>query len=200
MNGNLRLFPAAQRAQLHSLAGNSPHLLRHWPRPGVRDAAKRALVAKAAAGAPSGDVEAARLGATGGEVQGQGQSLQQAPRSSCPHAPALPACRPPAPPGWAHKSVTAAVPSPSHPHFCFFSLCAELLEAPRAPQRPRSLETHGDVRQDAYYWLRDDEREAPDVIAHLKVGASPATPAGRPVGPAGAAALVGRHVMLARLH
>ncbi|PSC70317.1 Protease 2 [Micractinium conductrix] len=109
MNGNLRLFPAAQRAQLHSLAGNSPHLLRHWPRPGVRDAAKRALVAKAAAGAPSGDVEAARL---------------------------------------------------------------ELLEAPRAPQRPRSLETHGDVRQDAYYWLRDDEREAPDVIAHLKAEAA----------------------------
>ena len=38
------------------------HLLRHWPAPGVKDGAKRALVAAAAAGAPSGELEAARLG------------------------------------------------------------------------------------------------------------------------------------------
>jgi hypothetical protein len=46
---------------------------------------------------------------------------------------------------------------------------ADLLEAPRAPRRPRQLEAHGDARQDAYYWLRDDEREDPNVIAHLEV-------------------------------
>lgn len=38
------------------------HLLRHWPAPGVKDGAKRALVAAAAAGASSGELEAARLG------------------------------------------------------------------------------------------------------------------------------------------
>lgn len=48
---------------------------------------------------------------------------------------------------------------------------AELLEAPLAAQRPHVLEAHGDVRQDEYYWLRDDERKDPAVIAHLEVGA-----------------------------
>lgn len=47
---------------------------------------------------------------------------------------------------------------------------ADLLDAPVAAQRPKRLEMHGDVREDPYYWLRDDDREDPDVIAHLKVG------------------------------
>ncbi len=38
-----------------------------------------------------------------------------------------------------------------------------------ALERPHRLEMHGDVREDPYYWLRDDERQDPDVIAHLKV-------------------------------
>ncbi len=44
------------------------------------------------------------------------------------------------------------------------------------PRRTKLLENHGDVREDAYYWLRDDDRADPDVIAHLEVrlGASPA--------------------------
>lgn len=38
--------------------------------------------------------------------------------------------------------------------------------APVAKQRPYELETHGDVRVDEYYWLR--ERDDPDVIAYLE--------------------------------
>ncbi|MXX61440.1 MAG: S9 family peptidase [Holophagales bacterium] len=37
---------------------------------------------------------------------------------------------------------------------------------PRAEARPHELETHGDVRVDEYYWLR--ERENPEVIAYLE--------------------------------
>lgn len=64
LNRNLHLFSGPQRTQLRQLAasGSQAHLLRNWPSPGVRDGAKRALVAKAAAGAPSGELEAARLG------------------------------------------------------------------------------------------------------------------------------------------
>jgi len=39
-------------------------------------------------------------------------------------------------------------------------------DPPRAEARPHELETHGDVRVDEYYWLR--EREDPDVIAYLE--------------------------------
>ncbi|KAL4433270.1 hypothetical protein ABPG77_003318 [Micractinium sp. CCAP 211/92] len=110
LNNNLRLFSPEQRVQLQTLAsGRRKHLLRHWPAPGRRDDVKRALVAKAAAGAPSGELEAARL---------------------------------------------------------------ELLEAPLAAQRPHTLEAHGDVRQDDFYWLRDDDRKDPAVIAHLEAEAA----------------------------
>ncbi len=47
---------------LQASSRSKAHLLRHWPAPGVKDGAKRALVAAAAAGAPSGELEAARLG------------------------------------------------------------------------------------------------------------------------------------------
>ncbi|MGE5086944.1 MAG: oligopeptidase B, partial [Bacillota bacterium] len=39
------------------------------------------------------------------------------------------------------------------------------LEFPLATKHPHSLEKHGDVRSDDYYWLRD--RENPKVIAYL---------------------------------
>ncbi|MDJ0653504.1 MAG: S9 family peptidase [Xanthomonadales bacterium] len=39
---------------------------------------------------------------------------------------------------------------------------------PDAQQRPRELIEHGDVRIDNYYWLRDDDRKDPDVIAYLE--------------------------------
>ena len=40
------------------------------------------------------------------------------------------------------------------------------MSTPVAPKRPHHLETHGDVRIDDYYWLRD--RSDPDVLAYLE--------------------------------
>jgi oligopeptidase B len=39
---------------------------------------------------------------------------------------------------------------------------------PVAKKVPRQLVEHGDVRVDNYYWLRDDSRSDPDVLAHLR--------------------------------
>ncbi|MDQ3017831.1 MAG: S9 family peptidase, partial [Bacteroidota bacterium] len=39
------------------------------------------------------------------------------------------------------------------------------IPVPVAPQHPKELSTHGDIRQDPYYWLND--RENPEVIAYL---------------------------------
>ena len=38
--------------------------------------------------------------------------------------------------------------------------------APSAAKKPHTLELHGDVRTDNYYWLR--ERENPEVLAYLE--------------------------------
>jgi hypothetical protein len=38
---------------------------------------------------------------------------------------------------------------------------------PVARKVPRELTEHGDVRVDNYYWLRDDARADPAVLAHL---------------------------------
>ena len=40
--------------------------------------------------------------------------------------------------------------------------------APRADVRPHRLHAHGETRIDPYYWLRDDERTDPDVLAYLQ--------------------------------
>ncbi|XP_062233978.1 uncharacterized protein LOC133931176 [Phragmites australis] len=37
-----------------------------------------------------------------------------------------------------------------------------------AKKVPRELVEHGDLRVDNYYWLRDDSRSDPDVLAHLR--------------------------------
>jgi oligopeptidase B len=39
--------------------------------------------------------------------------------------------------------------------------------APVAEQRPHEIEAHGEVRIDPYYWLRDDSRQDPAVLAYL---------------------------------
>ncbi|GLC51718.1 hypothetical protein PLESTB_000532400 [Pleodorina starrii] len=39
---------------------------------------------------------------------------------------------------------------------------------PTAPQRSKLLESHGDSREDKYYWLRDDARKDPAVLSYLK--------------------------------
>jgi oligopeptidase B len=44
---------------------------------------------------------------------------------------------------------------------------AAALLAPDAAKYPQELVTHGDVRVDNYYWLRDDERTSPAVLSYL---------------------------------
>ncbi|WP_077638869.1 S9 family peptidase [Salinivibrio sp. ML198] len=41
------------------------------------------------------------------------------------------------------------------------------LSAPVAKKIPHEMTIHGDTRVDNYYWMRDDARQDPDVIAHL---------------------------------
>ncbi|MFA0811820.1 S9 family peptidase [Microbulbifer epialgicus] len=45
---------------------------------------------------------------------------------------------------------------------------AELPAAPVAKKVPHKMLIHGHERIDNYYWMRDDERKAPEVIAHLE--------------------------------
>ncbi len=42
------------------------------------------------------------------------------------------------------------------------------MQAPVADRREQILEAHGDKREDPYYWLRDDKRESPQVLAYLQ--------------------------------
>ena len=48
---------------------------------------------------------------------------------------------------------------------------AEVIRPPKTLKRPHKLVSPDgeDVRQDPYYWLRDDKRENPEVIRHLEV-------------------------------
>ena len=41
-------------------------------------------------------------------------------------------------------------------------------QPPKAAKHPKSLKKHGDTRVDNYYWLRDDERKNPEVLAYLE--------------------------------
>ena len=42
------------------------------------------------------------------------------------------------------------------------------LRPPMAKRVPYQHRTHGDVRDDAYHWLRDDDRQDPEVLAYLR--------------------------------
>ena len=41
------------------------------------------------------------------------------------------------------------------------------MTTPAAPRRPHALSQHSQTRIDPWYWLRDDTRENPEVLAHL---------------------------------
>jgi hypothetical protein len=43
------------------------------------------------------------------------------------------------------------------------------LQAPTAERRPKQLSMHNDLRDDPYYWLRDDERKDPAVSGSCDV-------------------------------
>ncbi|WP_233999544.1 S9 family peptidase [Pseudoalteromonas sp. T1lg22] len=42
------------------------------------------------------------------------------------------------------------------------------MQAPIAKKIPHLLTQHGQQRQDDYYWMRDDQRQNPEVLAHLR--------------------------------
>ncbi|MBU9847611.1 S9 family peptidase [Rahnella ecdela] len=42
-----------------------------------------------------------------------------------------------------------------------------MMTPPKAEKRPQTLSIHGDNRVDNYYWLRDDDRADPQVLAYL---------------------------------
>jgi oligopeptidase B len=41
------------------------------------------------------------------------------------------------------------------------------LTAPIAKKIPHKMVIHGDTRIDNYYWMRDDKRKDPQILAHL---------------------------------
>lgn len=47
-------------------------------------------------------------------------------------------------------------------------LVAHQTQAPVAKKVPHSMTTHGDTRIDDYYWMRDDERQDPEILQHLE--------------------------------
>ncbi|XP_077231275.1 prolyl oligopeptidase family protein [Tasmannia lanceolata] len=58
-------------------------------------------------------------------------------------------------------------------HIPFFSsnshsLSVKAMEPPMAKKVKHEMELFGDVRNDDYYWLRDDSRTNPDVLSYLK--------------------------------
>ncbi len=44
----------------------------------------------------------------------------------------------------------------------------KILTPPIAKKIPHKMEIHGDVRIDDYYWMRDDTRTDPEILAHLQ--------------------------------
>lgn len=54
--------------------------------------------------------------------------------------------------------------------YCYHAYAGLCMQPPKPIKRPKTLVgPTGDEREDPYYWLRDDQRQNPEVIAHLKV-------------------------------
>ena len=47
-------------------------------------------------------------------------------------------------------------------------IIAQKIQAPVAKKEPYQITTHGDTRIDNYYWMRDDSRTDPEILAHLE--------------------------------
>jgi oligopeptidase B len=63
-----------------------------------------------------------------------------------------------------HRPVEAGVAGATAPP----RAAATGLAPPRAPRRPHPVVSPHGTRIDPWYWLRDDEREDPEVLAHLR--------------------------------
>jgi len=53
-------------------------------------------------------------------------------------------------------------------HYSPSQLIAQQTQAPVAKKVPHSMTTHGDTRIDDYYWMRDDQRQDPEILQHLE--------------------------------
>jgi len=70
---------------------------------------------------------------------------------------ALAGCKPSEPPAAAATDTTLeSTPEPS------------TMSEPMPEKRPHEMTLHGDTRIDEYYWLRDDSRSDPEVLAYLE--------------------------------
>ena len=72
----------------------------------------------------------------------------------------LTACKP------GTEPVSQAQPQAESPEVV--SLAQDSLEQPMAQKKPHEMTLHGHTRVDEYYWLRDDTRQNPEVIAYLE--------------------------------
>lgn len=62
--------------------------------------------------------------------------------------------------------MTSALMTPATPSLAASAPAADA--APRAAQKPHTVKApHGAERNDEYYWLRDDKRENPEMVAYL---------------------------------
>ncbi|KAI4980558.1 hypothetical protein ZWY2020_021043 [Hordeum vulgare] len=66
-----------------------------------------------------------------------------------------------------HSLLAGSLYANSSPHSC--ASASPMASAPPVARKvPHELAEHGDVRVDSYYWLRDDSRSDPAVLAHLR--------------------------------
>ncbi|MFZ3442470.1 S9 family peptidase [Vibrio harveyi] len=57
---------------------------------------------------------------------------------------------------------------PTMNHYSQSQLVAQQTQAPVAKKVPHAMTIHGDTRIDNYYWMRDDERQDPEILQHLE--------------------------------
>ncbi|MBY7731031.1 S9 family peptidase [Vibrio splendidus] len=57
---------------------------------------------------------------------------------------------------------------PTMNHYSQSQLIAQQTKAPIAKKVPHAMTIHGDTRIDDYYWMRDDERQDPEILQHLE--------------------------------
>ena len=53
-------------------------------------------------------------------------------------------------------------------HYSPSQLVAQQTQAPVAKKVPHAMTIHGDTRIDDYYWMRDDERQDPEILKQLE--------------------------------
>ena len=57
---------------------------------------------------------------------------------------------------------------PTMNHYAQSQLIVQQTQAPVAKKVPHAMTIHGDTRIDDFYWMRDDERQDPEILQHLE--------------------------------